>query len=201
MKTYSEILKFLEKDKVLTSAINKVETAVQPELDLDIYISLLNSVVSQQLSTKVVRIIWNRFTDLFVDGYPRPEKLLAMEHELLRGIGLSNNKVRYVKNVARFSLENDLSFEYLLSKNNEEIMTYFTQIKGVGKWTVQMILMFPMDRPNVFPIDDLGIQNGMKELYKIDLEKQELKLKLNDIANGWHPYKTLASKYIWKIAD
>jgi DNA-3-methyladenine glycosylase II len=201
LKSYSEILKFLEKDKVLTAAINKMEASVQPELDLDIYFSLLNSIVSQQLSTKVVKIIWNRFTDLFVDSYPSADKLLAMEHDLLRGTGLSNNKVRYVKNVAEFSLENDLSFEYLLSKNNEEIISYLTQIKGVGKWTVQMILMFPMDRPNVFPIDDLGIQNGMKELYKLDLEKRELKLKLNEIANTWHPYKTLASKYIWKIVD
>ena len=201
MKSYSEILKFLEKDKVLTAAINKMETTVQPELELDIYISLLNSIVSQQLSTKVVKIIWNRFTDLFVDGYPNADKLLTMEHDLLRGIGLSNNKVRYVKNVDEFSLENDLSFEYLLLKSNEEIMTYLTQVKGVGKWTVHMILMFPMDRPNVFPVGDLGIQNGMKELYKIDLEKNALKLKLEEIANGWHPYKPLASKYIWKIVD
>lgn len=191
----------MEKDKKLTEAINKMETSVKPHLEVDIYVSLLNSIVSQQLSTKVVRIIWNRFTDLFVNGYPLAERLLAMEHDLLRGIGLSNNKVRYVKNVAEFSLENDMSFEYLLSKNNEEIITYLTQIKGVGKWTVQMILMFPLDRPNVFPIDDLGIQNGMKKLYNIDLEKKELKLKLNEIANHWHPYKTLASKYIWKIGD
>ena len=191
----------MEKDKKLTEAINKMETSVRPHLEVDIYVSLLNSIVSQQLSTKVVRIIWNRFTDLFVNGYPLAERLLAMEHDLLRGIGLSNNKVRYVKNVAEFSLENDMSFEYLLSKNNEEIITYLTQIKGVGKWTVQMILMFPLDRPNVFPIDDLGIQNGMKKLYNIDLEKKELKLKLNEIANHWHPYKTLASKYIWKIGD
>ena len=191
----------MEKDKKLTEAINKMETSVKPHLELDIYVSLLNSIVSQQLSTKVVRIIWNRFMDLFVDRYPTAEKLLAMEHALLRGIGLSNNKVRYVKNVAEFSLENDLSFEYLLSKNNEEIIAYLTQIKGVGKWTVQMILMFPLDRPNVFPIDDVGIQNGMKKLYNIELEKKELKLKLNEIANHWHPYKTLASKYIWKIGD
>ena len=201
MEKYSEILKFLERDKILTEAISKIESAVEPELELDIYIALLNSIVSQQLSTKVVKIIWNRFSDLFIDGYPKAEKLLTMEHDFLRGIGLSNNKVRYLKNVAEFSLENDLSFEYLLSKSNEEIIAYLTQIKGVGKWTVQMILMFPMDRPNIFPIDDLGIQNGMKKLYAIDLEKKELKLKLNEIANSWHPYKTLASKYIWKIMD
>ena len=201
MKKYSEILKFLERDEILTEAISKIETSVMPELELDIYVSLLNSIVSQQLSTKVVKIIWNRFTDLFINGYPKAEILLTMEHDFLRSIGLSNNKVNYVKNVAEFTLKNDLSFEYLLSKNDEEIITYLTQIKGVGRWTVQMILMFPMDRPNVFPIDDLGIQNGMKKLYAIDLEKKELKLKLNEIANSWHPYKTLASKYIWKISD
>ncbi len=201
MKPYSEILKFLEKDKILTEAINKMKSSVRPELEVDIYMSLLNSIVSQQLSTKVVKIIWNRFTDLFVSGYPTERNLLTMEHDLLRGIGLSNNKVRYVKNVAEFSLENDISFDYLWSKSNEEIIAYLTQIKGVGRWTVQMILMFPLDRPNVFPIDDLGIQKGMKKLYQIDLENKELKVKLNEIAEGWHPYKTLASKYIWKIVD
>jgi len=201
LKSYNEILKFLEKDKILTDAINKMGSPVRPELELDIYISLLNSIVSQQLSTKVVRIIWNRFTDLFVNGYPMANNLLAMEHDLLRGIGLSNNKVGYVKNVAEFSLENDISFDYLMHMKNEEIISYLTQIKGVGRWTVQMILMFPMDRPNIFPIDDLGIQNGMKKLYQIDLEKKELKVKLSKIADGWHPYKTLASKYIWKIVD
>ena len=201
MKPYSEILKFLEKDKILTEAINKMESSVRPELEVDIYMSLLNSIVSQQLSTKVVKIIWNRFTDLFVNGYPTSRNLLTMEHNMLRGIGLSNNKVGYVKNVAEFSLDNDISFDYLWSKSNEEIIAYLTQIKGVGRWTVQMILMFPMDRPNVFPIDDLGIQKGMKKLYQIDLEKKELKVKLNEIADGWHPYKTLASKYIWKIVD
>lgn len=201
MKSYREILKYLEKDEILSKAIIQLETTIEPELELDIYFSLLGSIVSQQLSTKVVKIIWRRFTDLFVDGYPGAEYLLSTEHDILRSIGLSNNKVNYVKNVAEFSLENDMSFEYLENKDNEEIIEYLTQIKGVGKWTVQMILMFPMDRPNVFPVDDLGIQNGMKKLYKIDLEKKALKDKLNEIANNWHPYKTLASKYIWKIVD
>ncbi len=201
MKSYSEILKYLEKDKILSKAIANLEGEVRPELELDIYFSLLNTIVSQQLSTKVVKIIWNRFTDLFVDGYPKAQILLGTEHRLLRGIGLSNNKVHYIKNVAEFSLANDLSFDHLQAKSNEEIIEYLIQIKGVGKWTVQMILMFPMDRPNVFPIDDLGIQNGMKKLYQLNVEKKELKQKLDEIADNWHPYKTLASKYIWKIVD
>jgi DNA-3-methyladenine glycosylase II len=191
----------LEKDKILSKAIANLEGEVRPELELDIYFSLLNTIVSQQLSTKVVKILWNRFTDLFVDGYPKAQILLGTEHHLLRGIGLSNNKVHYIKNVAEFSLANDLSFDHLQAKSNEEIIEYLIQIKGVGKWTVQMILMFPMDRPNVFPIDDLGIQNGMKKLYQLNVEKKELKQKLDEIADNWHPYKTLASKYIWKIVD
>lgn len=201
MKSYKEILKYLEKDKILTKAIENLEADIHPEFDIDIYLSLLNSIVSQQLSTKVVRIIWNRFTDLFVDGYPKASDLLTTEHNLLRGIGLSNNKAIYLKNVAEFSLDNNISFDYLQLKKDDEIIEYLTQIKGVGKWTVQMILMFPMDRQNVFPIDDLGIQNVMKKLYQIDFEKKELKQKLNEIAEKWNPYKTLASKYIWKIGD
>ncbi len=201
LRSYKEILIYLEKDKRLAQAISKLEYEIKPDFDIDVYQSLLNSIVSQQLSTKVVRIIWRRFTDLFVNGYPKPEILLGTEHELLRKTGLSNNKVKYLKNVAEFSLNKNMSFEYLHQKTDVEIIDYLTQIKGVGKWTVQMILMFPMDRPNVFPVDDLGIQNGMKELYQIDLEKRELKQKLNEIAENWHPYKTLASKYIWKISE
>lgn len=201
MKSYKEILIYLEKDKILANAICGLKTTIYPEIDIDIYLSLQNSIVSQQLSTKVVKIIWQRFTDLFVDGYPKAEDVLNKEHELLRSIGLSNNKARYIKNVAEFSINNDISFDYLQDKSDNEIIEYLTQIKGVGKWTVQMILMFPMDRANVFPVDDLGIQNGMKNLYQIELEKKELKQRMIEIANHWHPYKTLASKYIWKMVE
>ncbi|MCF6222292.1 MAG: hypothetical protein L3J34_01060 [Flavobacteriaceae bacterium] len=201
MKSYADIIQYLKKDKILYRAIGQYSEEIKPEYDIDIYFSLIQSIVSQQLSTKVARIIFNRLIDLFVDRYPKSDQLLVTEHEILRGIGLSNNKANYIKNVAEFSLQNDITFDYLNVKTDNEIIEYLTQIKGVGKWTVQMILMFPMDRPNVFPVDDLGIQNGMKRLYKIDLEKKELKLKLNEIAAQWHPYKTLASKYIWKIGD
>lgn len=201
MKTHREILDHLKKDEVLYKAILKLNKEVKPDLNIDIYHSLLGSIVSQQLSTKVVRIIWNRFTDLFIDGYPDAESLLAKDHDVLRRIGLSNNKARYVKNVAEFKLANDMSFDYLQTFTDEAIINYLTQIKGVGKWTVQMILMFPMDRPNVFPVDDLGIQNVMKTLYQIELEKNELKLKMNEIAKLWDPYRTIASKYLWEIGD
>ena len=199
MPAHKEILEHLKKDAILYQAIASLETEIRPELDIDIYHSLLSSIVSQQLSTKVVKIIWNRFTDLFPQGYPDAESLLSKDHAVLRGVGLSNSKANYVKNVAEFKLANDMSFDFLQAKSDEEIIDYLSQIKGVGRWTVQMILMFPMDRPNVFPVDDLGIQNAMKSLYQLDLEKKQLKIKMHDISDVWDPYKTLASKYLWKI--
>jgi len=199
MKTYKEILNYLEKDKILTKAINKVPNEVKPELSIDIYVSLLNSIVSQQLSVKVADIIWKRFEDLFVNGYPDVQQLLTKDDTVLRTAGLSRAKAQYLKNVASFTLENDMSFDYLNSKTDEEIIEYLTIIKGVGKWTVQMILMFPMDRLNVFPVDDLGIRQRMVTLYNIDVEKKRLKSVLTEIAENWKPYRSLACKYIWKL--
>lgn len=199
MIPYSDIIEHFRKDPILHTAISELEIEIRPELDIDIYQSLLNSIVSQQLSIKVVRIIWRRFTDLFPGGYPDANQLLLTEHSMLRRVGLSNSKANYLKNVAEFKLKNDMSFDYLQSMSDQEVIQYLTQIKGVGKWTVQMILMFPMDRPNVFPIDDLGIRNVMTELYGLQLEKKELREKLIEIAENWHPYKSLASKYIWEI--
>jgi len=199
MKPYSEIVEHYKKDRVLYEAIVELDSEIKPELEIDIYVSLLNSIVSQQLSVKVVRIIWRRFTDLFRDGYPDANQLLSLDHQVLRKAGLSNNKANYLKNVAEFKLANNMSFDYLQQFSDEEVIRYLCQIKGVGKWTVQMILMFPMDRPNVFPIDDLGIQNTMRDLYQIELEKKELRHKLLEISEKWHPYKSLATKYIWEI--
>ena len=199
MIPYADIIEHYRKDPVLYEAINDLDMEIRPELDIDIYVSLLNSIVSQQLSIKVVRIIWRRFTDLFPGGYPDANQLLLTEHSLLRRVGLSNSKANYLKNVAEFKLKNDMSFDYLQAMSDDEVIRYLTQIKGVGKWTVQMILMFPMDRPNVFPIDDLGIRNVMRDLYGLQLENKDLRKKLLEIAETWHPYKSLASKYIWEI--
>lgn len=199
MIPYDDIIDYYRRDPVLYEAISDLNLVIKPELDIDIYVSLLNSIVSQQLSIKVVRIIWRRFTDIFPGGYPDANQVLLTDHSLLRSVGLSNSKANYLKNVAEFKLKNDMSFEFLQSMSDEEVIRYLTEIKGVGKWTVQMILMFPMDRPNVFPVDDLGIRNVMKDLYGLQLEEKELRRKLIEIAENWHPYKSLASKYIWEI--
>ena len=202
VKSYNEITEILKsKDPVLCNIIESVEKEIKPAQGIDIHYSLLNSIVSQQLSVKVAKVIWRRFTELFEDQYPTAEQILLTNDEDLRSIGLSRQKTKYINNVAKFSLENNISFDYLANMEDDEIIKYLTQFVGIGKWTVQMILMFPMDRPNVFPVDDLGIQNNMKLWYKIKKEKKELKEKLIKIAKKWEPYRTLASKYIWASGD
>ena len=153
--------------------------------------------MSQQLSVKVADIIFARFLDLFPNRYPTAKTLITIEDDVLRSVGLSYRKASYLKNVAEFSLKNNMEFEYLQSKTDNEFIDYLIEIKGVGKWTVQMILMFPMDRPDVFPVDDLGIQNNMKKIYNLTSGKKELKKEIMEIAKNWKPFRTLGSKYIW----
>ena len=199
MKPYHEIAEILSKnDSILAKVIQSVKTELKPSPSIDVYYWLLEAIVSQQLSVKVADIIWKRFADLFDNQYPVAKQILLTDDNVYRSIGLSGQKTKYINNVASFSLENDLSFEYINAMTDDEIIAYLTQIVGIGKWTVQMILMFPMDRPNVFPVDDLGIQTKMKAWYGLNLEKKELKAKLSSIADNWDPYKTLACKYLWK---
>ena len=198
MRPYPELIDELCKvDPILLKVRADQVESIEPTPSVDVYYYLLHSIVSQQLSVKVADVIWNRFLDLFPDRHPHEEQVTALSHDMLRSVGLSNSKANYMRNVAEFSQEYGMQFEMLDDWTDVEIIKYLTQIKGVGRWTVQMILMFPMDRPNVFPVDDLGIQTKMKKYYKIELENKELKQKMEEIADQWNPYKTVASKLLW----
>ena len=128
---------------------------------------LCASIMSQQLSTKVASVIHNRFLDLYGGREPSPEQIAETPLTTLRSIGLSNAKTQYVHNVARFALEHGMDWKKLSKLNNEEVIGHFITIKGVGRWTVEMLLMFALGREDVFALDDLGIQNAMIGLYKI----------------------------------
>lgn len=198
-KSYPEIAALLrKKDPVLKKIIESVEVEIRPEPSVDIYFDLLQSIVSQQLSIKVAAVIWKRFLDLFPDQYPTDRVLVDLADETLRAVGLSYQKANYLRNVAVFSIENGMDFETLNALSDAEIITYLTAIKGVGKWTVEMVLMFPLDRPDVFPIDDLGIQTKMIKHYRLEGDKKELRKQMLEIASKWAPYRSLAAKFLWK---
>lgn len=166
-----------------------------------IYYDLLESIVSQQLSVKAATTIFNRFLLLFPDNYPHPDMLVNIEPERLRSAGLSNQKAAYLQNVARFSLANDLEGHDWDSMDDHEIIRFLTQIKGVGQWTVEMLLMFTLGRPDILPVDDLGIQQGMTKIFNINLTGKALKLKMIEVAEPWRPWRTIACRYVWRWKD
>lgn len=125
-----------------------------------------------------------------------------MPFDTLCSIGLSNAKTNYVKNVARFEIDFGMSAAKLNKMSNEEVIEYLTQIKGVGRWTVEMLLMFALGREDVFAVDDLGIQNAMIKLYRLDnSDKKLLKEKLIKISDKWSPYRTYACLHLWQWKD
>jgi DNA-3-methyladenine glycosylase II len=160
------------------------------------------SIMSQQLSTKVADVIYQRFLNLYGGKQPTPDQIMATPPETLRAIGLSNAKVSYVQNVARFSLEQGMDHRQLHKMDDEEVIQYLTQIKGVGRWTVEMLLMFALSREDVFALDDLGIQNAMIALYKLDrTDKKQFREEMLRIAKKWSPYRTYACMYLWRWKD
>jgi DNA-3-methyladenine glycosylase II len=168
----------------------------------NIFLSLCNSILSQQLSTKVADIIQQRFKALFNGKRPSPEAVWLLPDETLRGIGLSNAKVSYVKNVAHFAIHSGLAVKQLNKMTDEEVIVYLTQIKGVGRWTVEMLLMFTLGREDVFAVDDLGIQQAMMKLYRLEnTNSKQLKIDMQKRAQKWQPYRTYACMYLWKYKD
>ena len=167
-----------------------------------VWLHLCASIMSQQLSTKVADVIYNRFLKLYPGKKPTLQLIIDTPFETLRGIGLSNAKTNYVKNVCVFFLENKLTDDALHKMSNEELIKLLTQIKGVGQWTVEMILMFSLGREDIFALDDLGIQQAVAKLYKLDTSnKKELKIKMLEVSLKWSPYRTYACRYLWGWKD
>lgn len=168
----------------------------------NIALRLIGSIMSQQLSVKVATVIYERFLALYGGKEPSPQQILDTPAPTLRAIGLSNAKVSYVHNVARFAVEEQLMDQKLTKMTDEEVIKYLTQIKGVGRWTVEMLLMFYLGREDVFAIDDWGLQQAMIKIYKLDnTDKKAFREKLLKISGKWSPYRTYACRYLWAWKD
>lgn len=196
-----EYIGHLTKDRKLKKLVeNRPPHKLVKRKNICIY--LCASIMSQQLSTKVADVIYKRFIDLFGGKEPTPQQIVDMPFEKLRGIGLSNAKVNYVKNVAQFEIDSGMDPKKLHKMSNEEVIEYLTVIKGVGRWTVEMLLMFALGREDVFAVDDLGIQNAMIGLYKLDREdKKKFREDLLKISARWSPYRTYACIHLWRWKD
>jgi DNA-3-methyladenine glycosylase II len=195
-----EYIKHLKKDPKLATILKG--DMHELKLHKNIPLRLMASIMSQQLSTKVAKVIFHRFLELYNGKEPKPQQVLDTPFEKLRGIGLSNAKVSYVQNVARFCIEHKITDKKLLQMENDAIIELLTSIKGVGKWTVEMLLMFTLGREDVFAVDDLGIQQAMCKLYKISAaDKKKMKTRMLKISSTWSPYRTYACLHLWNWKD
>lgn len=191
----------LNRDKRLKKLIEEHEE-VKLKKRTNIYIYLCASIMSQQLSTKVAKVIHQRFLNLFEDNEPTPQQILETPLTVLRGIGLSNAKAQYVHNVAQFAIDQGMEKNKLEKMSNDEVIEYLVAIKGVGKWTVEMLLMFALGREDVFAIDDLGIQNAMIGIYKLNrADKKIFREKMLSISRKWSPFRTYACVHLWQWKD
>lgn len=191
----------LSKDKKLGKII-----ALQEKYELKkrnhVHLHICSSIMSQQLSTKVAAVIYARFLALFKKKNPSPKDIVAIPFEELRAIGLSNAKTSYVLNVCHFFIDHKITDAQLHKMESEELINFMVQIKGVGRWTVEMILMFTLGREDVFAVDDLGIQQAMTKLYKLDAtDKKSMKQKMLQLSEKWKPYRTYACRYLWGWKD
>jgi len=191
----------LSKDKKLKKVIDN-----QPPFILQkrnkVYLRLCSSILSQQLSTTVAKVLYARFLGLYNGKEPTAKQILETPPETFRSIGFSNAKASYVHNVCRFFIENKITDAQLHQMTNEEVIELLTQIKGVGKWTVEMILMFTLGREDVFALDDLGLKQGVIKLYNLkETDKKMLLKKIEKISSKWSPYRTYASRYLWNWKD
>jgi DNA-3-methyladenine glycosylase II len=195
-----EYQEHLRKDKKFAPLLDDANHSIKKRKNTPV--RLMASIISQQLSTKVAAIIFSRFLDLFDGKEPSCAQVLECTNDELRSIGLSQSKVNYIQNVAQFFLEHNLTDKQLYAMEPDAIIEMLTQIKGVGKWTVQMLMLFSLGQEDVFAVDDLGIQQAMIRLYKIKYEtKKELHAKMLTISSKWTPYRSYACLHLWQWKD
>jgi len=191
---------FLEKsDPTLKPLFNIFEIEeLKPEKNY--FQSLTKSIIYQQLSIKAAKTISDRFIALFgTKKYPSPNDVINIEHKLLRSAGLSNAKASYIKNIAQAFLDETIDYKNLDQFSDDEIINQLIAIKGVGPWTAQMFLIFTLNRPDIFPIGDLGVQKGFQQYFK--LKKLPSREAMQKKAKKWKPFRTVVSLYLWRVVD
>ena len=190
----------LNKDKKLAPLLTQAKHVIKKRKNTPV--RLMASIISQQLSTKVAAIIFSRFLDLFDGKEPSCEQVLKCTNDQLRSIGLSQSKVHYIQNVAKFFITNKITDKQLYTMEPDAIIDLLTQIKGVGKWTVQMLMLFSLGQEDVFAVDDLGIQQAMCRLFEWpQLSPKQLNERMIQASAMWAPYRTYAALTLWRYKD
>lgn len=188
----------MRRDPVLGSAIKKIGPCGMAERQRkDHLTALVGAIVSQQLSTKAAATIFGRFVALFPDGHiPDAAAIAAESDAALRSVGLSGQKVGYLRDLSARIADGRLRLDELEALHDEEVIERLVAVKGFGRWTAEMFLMFRLHRPDVLPVGDLGIVNAIQRLYR--LRKRPDVKRVLKIGEAWRPYRSVASWYLWQ---
>ena len=165
----------------------------------DYFVALCKAIFSQQLSTKVAAVLFGRFCDLFPARRPTPQRVLELfkkDPEALRGCGLSRQKTAYLLDLAEHFAEGRIDTRRLARLEDEQVIAALTAVKGIGRWTAEMFLMFVLNRLDVLPVDDLGLREGVREIYQ--LSKRPTPTEVIERGERWRPYRSIATWYIWR---
>lgn len=188
----------IEADGKLAKLIELCGEMKEIKLEEEYFHSLLSSVIGQQLSGKVADVIWKRFAE-HLGGEITAERVLSADGEALRALGVSYSKINYLKNIAAAVKDKTLDLDNVSRYPDEEIISQLVQIKGIGRWTAEMFLIFSLGRKDVYSLGDGGLARAVKNLY--GFEKEPTKAQLLEISLKWAPYRTAASLYLWRSLE
>src|SRR5688572_12339855 len=165
----------------------------------DYFVKLCQSIFTQQISTAVATVLFGRFRDQFPGRRPTPTavlKFLKLDDEIIRSVGLSRQKRSYLQDLATRWIDGHIPSHRFSSMDDEAIVESLTQVKGIGRWTVEMFLIFCLNRPDVFPVDDLGVRKSAQLAY--GLPELPTKKELTELGEKWRPWRTIATWYLWR---
>jgi DNA-3-methyladenine glycosylase II len=189
----------LRRDPVLAALIRKHgECGLARAQRSDHFLALVRAITGQQLSTKAATTIFNRLIALMPDGLT-PEALSALTDEQMRSVGMSRQKITYFRDLCEKAISGAVALDALETMSDEEVIAALTKVKGIGRWSAEMFLMFRLHRPDVLPVDDLGIVNAIKKVYR--LRKRPNADRIRKIGAAWQPYRSVACWYLWRSLD
>ena len=165
----------------------------------NLFVDIIENIIGQQLSSGPAETITNRFWGLFTEPlYPAPDVVLAVPDDKLRAVGMSWAKASDIKNLSREIVELRLDLDLVKTLDDNHVIVELTKVKGIGRWTAEMILIFHLNRPDVFSLGDLGLRTAVSKLYRVNRDDVA---KIEAISLKWSPYRSLASRYLWKSLD
>lgn len=193
------MLHLKKRDKRMATLISKFGMLESRWGPSNPYEAIVDSFIYQQISGSAAASIVKRFRELYGGRLPSPHEFLRTPQSRVRRAGISPQKYSYIKNLCQRLVDKELDLKGLAELPDEEVIAVLDDVKGIGRWTAEMFLMFSLRRVDVFPVDDLGIQNAVREIYGLRGAINKEKMQL--MAEKWRPYRTIASLYLWRSQD